>query len=82
MRIRTLDDVRRLIARRRFRMNPELRQQVDKILRDAQISNASFWYKEKMNGRTVYRCSHCGRRSAAPTHFCPDCGMGKHKDAE
>ena len=82
MRIRTLDDVRRLMARRRFRMNLELRWQVDRILEDAQISNASFWYKEKMNGRTVYRCNYCGRRSAAPTHFCPDCGMGKHKDAE
>lgn len=82
MRIKTLDDVSRFISRRRFRINLELRSKVIRIIEDAVISSASCWHKEKMNGRTVYRCSYCGRRSAAPTHFCPDCGMGKHKDAE
>lgn len=54
---------------------------ISNLLDDAIKDRDSYWETEHTDGkRPVYICIDCGKKSSAPTMYCPKCGRKKIAD--
>lgn len=77
--VHTLEDCLEVVDKFHKKLGESAYLMIRSAISDNIISRDSYWSVDTVttSNRPVYRCSVCGKVSAAPVKYCPGCGTCK-----